>query len=208
MKKTSLSIALALIGAGAHAQVDETFAFCDAQGNTLANGSVVNVSELTLDEFGDGEDYMTADLRIKNVSDAVAQYSMTVNIKTMDNGKLKHCFPSVCEFYAEQGIVNRTDFGAMKAGAEKEIQSEWLPTGTGLCTVSYTIQHYSYNTATSSYDYVGAGHTVTVNYCNGVSHIDGVQASCNGKTYNLQGQEVGTGYHGLVILNGKKTIRK
>lgn len=42
----------------------------------------------------------------------------------------------------------------------------------------------------------------------GISHISPNAVRSGGKTYNILGQEVGNGYKGIVIVDGKKMVRK
>lgn len=43
---------------------------------------------------------------------------------------------------------------------------------------------------------------------NGIGAVKGETAKGDGKMYNLQGQMVGDNYKGVVIINGKKFLKK
>lgn len=66
----------------------------------------------------------------------------------------------------------------------------------------------------------GAPNTLTLFFTGEKSYIDGSSVSTgislpvvcsrrtDGRAYNLKGMQVGTGYHGIVIKNGRKIIQK
>lgn len=207
MKKTLLSIALSFFAMGAMAQVDETFLFCNSEGETIANGSVLNVTEGEEDEFSGGV-LMKSGLYVKyNGTSAGGWAGMSLDIKKMDNGRLQHCFPGNCFSYDKPGIIVRSEAGSVKKDFVQDINSEWMPAAKGMCTVAYSLR-----VTDRDGNMQAEGPTVTVNYCNGVeapANVPSINAATTGgPVYNLQGQAVGQDYKGIVITNGKKQVKK
>lgn len=207
MKKSLLTFGLAIISLGAMAQIDESFSFCDKDGNAIANGTTINVTEGEYDDIMEQTVMHSGVYVCYNVSGFAG---MRVEISRMDNGTLQHCFPDQCVMKFNTCEFITTPQSGKRAGTIESLNSEWLAEGEGLTTVSYTLLKFVRNDDGTSYELVGEGATITVNYCNGVypDRIESVGSSvADSKTYNLIGQEVRSDNHGVIIRNGKKVIQ-
>ena len=194
------------------AQTDEAFAFVNANGEVIANGSTITVKNYEINDYGDI--LMPSGLSVKNVSDLgpeVSQSSMKVKISQMSNGALQHCFPSECVVYKEVGEY-QGEKALLKAGSTKLVSSEWLPVAYGTCTVIYTLQRYSYDKDKKTYTFIADGPSVTVNYIydeESVVAINEISTDVQKyKAVNLQGLPVTSQYKGIVIIDGKKVFVK
>ncbi|MCF0192797.1 MAG: hypothetical protein HUK05_05180 [Prevotella sp.] len=212
MKKLyTLALSL-LMGVCAFAQIDETFVFTDEEGNIIPNGTTITVN-LYEEAPITGDMMFPSGLYVKNNSTANALAGMKFNIKTMDNGEISHCFPGNCQRYKSIGEVVREGAFGIKAGENKDIESEWFPTAKGKCTVTYTIllMELIISEKFPKYAEKAVGATVTVNYIyddNSTSIKDITLDKKSANKYNLNGQIVNNDYKGVVIKSGKKYLNK
>ena len=155
-------------------------------------------------------------LYVKNNSNANSNAGMIGNIKTMDNGTVRHCFPGTCQPFSSTGsntIINAQ--GGIKAGVSQNIMSEWIPTAKGNCTVTYTILLLEQTKPMPpTYDEKAECASVTVNYVyddSSVLSISDINADKTVKSntlVNIAGQKVNNNYKGVVVKNGKKVLVK
>ena len=207
MKKTLLSLALALLCLGANAQTKEELVFCDKDGNIYPDGAVITATEKTEDPYGGGEDYYDSGIFVGYIGEDIAcNAGLALDIQHMDNGVLSQCFPNDCVIYNTPGQIVRTGTEVVYAGTYTNLRSEWVPGPgtTGYCTVVYTLRIHD-----NMKFYVGDGPTITVHFCNGAfpaSIASAKQTNADARMYTITGQPATAKTRGLVIANGKKAV--
>lgn len=208
MKKI-FTLCLGLFAALAiQAQSDFPLQFADKDGNVIADGSTLNLTEAEVDDFGGI--MMPSGLYVKNTTGAEVQCGGSFNVSTMSNGAFQSCFPSNCMQASKVGSYT-TQNGALGAGELKTMQTEWMPTAEGSCTVTYQLMTYKQNAITKKWNADKYGPTVTLNFVYGTSGIADAARLDNsekGICYDLMGRRVSQPAKGLYIVNGRKVIVK
>ena len=190
------------------AQSDFPLQFADKDGNVIADGSTLNLTEAEVDDFGGI--MMPSGLYVKNTTSAEVQCGGSFNVSTMSNGAFQSCFPSNCMQASKVGSYT-TQNGALGAGELKTMQTEWMPTAEGSCTVTYQLMTYKQNAITKKWNADKYGPTVTLNFVYGTSGIADAARLDNsekGICYDLMGRRVSQPAKGLYIVNGRKVIVK
>ena len=167
MKKI-LSLCLAVLAAvAARAATNEDLMFCDADGNTYADGTVLVLTDIEDNLFGeDGSDNLyiiNSNLYVTNTTEELRHVVLTYTISEITRGTHSCCFPSTCVTMTSTGSFE-SDKGSMKAGVVKNMITEWYTGGEGSCTVTYTLHAYQYDSSSADYNYLGEGPTITVQY--------------------------------------------
>ncbi len=196
---------------------DNSFAFIDADGNTVADGSVLTRTETTEELI---ESYISSGLFVQNVTNGVAYLKIETNIKEMPTGTAHSiCFPGNCVRTQSTGTGESPNVEGEEAGSKNSMQAEWIHNGTyGTCTVTYTIKVYSYdgkvekkigNTSfwVDSYSFQGDGPSVTINYVNadpaGIDNTNAETQETSTAYYDLQGRRMPQPGKGLYIKKAK-----
>lgn len=187
------------------AQNDFPLQFADKNGNVITDGTTLNITEAEDDGFG--EILMPSGLYVKNTSNEEVQCAGSFEIKLMSNGAFQSCFPSNCMQASNVGSYT-TQNGAIGAGDLKTMQTEWLPTAEGTCTVVYQLLTYKQNVITKKWNIDKYGPTVTLNFVYGTSGINSTRVSKPDTYYDLMGRRVATPAKGLYIVNGRQVIIK
>ena len=187
------------------AQSDFPLQFADKNGNVITDGTTLNITEAEDDGFG--EILMPSGLYVKNTSNEEVQCAGSFDIKLMSNGAFQSCFPSNCMQASNVGSYT-TQNGAIGAGDLKTMQTEWLPTAEGTCTVTYQLLTYKKNVITQKWNVDKYGPTVTLNFAYSTSSISAVKANHSVTYHDLQGRRVVRPTKGLYIVNGKKVFIK
>ena len=114
-------------------EIDNTFAFVDADGNVVPDGSIVTISKPVEEDdgFGGVIYQMPSGLFVRN-SDDQASLLVNYDIARIDNGRFQICFPSTCISRASKGSYKTTG-GTLKANETRNLQTEWLPESYGQC---------------------------------------------------------------------------
>lgn len=201
MKKL-FTLCLGLIAALAtQAQNEFPLQFADKDGNIIADGSVVVLTDAIVDEaFGDVQ--IPAHLYVKNISDAAVEGGGFYEVTRLDNGDFQTCFPVTCTRRMEIGEWE-TGNGTIEAGALKDMQTEWFPTEDGICTVVYQLVTYKQNAITKAWAIEKAGPTITINFAYGAAGINAIAKTTDTvKYFNMQGQPVSNPTRGMFV---KKT---
>ena len=171
MKKLfTLCMSMLLMGT-AHAQIvndeelDESFVFTDLEGNEVANGSTIVVSELN------EEGQMVVPLKAKNASGEKVAVSMYEDISNMPNGEWQTCAFGNCMQLEKSGYSPKN---IMDAAYNAGIQTEWIPAANGYATWEARLQIHIFNitkktvfgqtTETAGDEVIGYGPTVTVRF--------------------------------------------
>lgn len=133
MKKIfTLFVSLLLcMAATAQGTVDDKFVFTDLEGNTVADGSVIVVSEVN------EEGQMVVPLKVKNVSGDRAAVSMYENINAKPSGTWQTCAFGNCMELEESGYSQKN---IEPADYEASIQTEWIPEQGKYATWEATLQ--------------------------------------------------------------------
>jgi len=191
--------------------VNTTLVFVNEQGEEIANGSVIDVKEAEIDDFGTIQ--LPSGLYVKNTTSSSVYTSMAYTISQIDNGTFQICFPSYCITKDVAGVFETTQ-GTLAGNKTVSAQCEWFPSqegAYGTVVAKLQIILYKYNAVTKQYSKNGYGPTVTVNF--NYTDADDVKSinaeDSNDVAYNLAGQAVDENtYKGIVVKNGKKYLKK
>lgn len=182
------------------AQSDFPLQFADKDGNIIADGTVLNLTTVETDDFGDVQ--MPSGLWVKNTTSADVQGGGSYRITTLSNGSFQTCFPANCVSNNKTGNYE-TSNGAIAAGELKSMQTEWLPVNSGSCVVTYQLVTYKQNVITKQWQKEKTGPTVTLNFnydMAGVGSIVNNKNVCSVEYYNLTGRRVKAPVHGMNIV--------
>ena len=138
MRKLFTFFALCLLTLSATAQ---QYVFIDKNGHAYDDGATITCSDAQDDGFGGIA--VPAGLFVKNVgATAGSQVGIEATISKIDNGRLQLCFPTNCQSYEEAGTYEPTGKATLAADEAKDLQTEWMPTEQGECTVVYKAKSY------------------------------------------------------------------
>lgn len=204
------------------AEVDETFAFTDASGNTVAGGSIINVTEPTVKTETDPDfgtttttTYYESKLYVKNVSGEHAGAALNFTVQAKPAGSWQTCFLGTCQTFDDSkiGVVQTKAAADFDPALEPQsLQDEWfIEEGTyGTCTVVFQLVTYNveYKTAYGFSWYSvttekGKGPSVTVNYI--YADPAGINANVADKKlnsvtyYDLSGRKVNYPASGVYV---------
>ena len=118
-----------------HAQSNFPIQFADKDGNIIADGTTLTITDYEEDEY----------------------------TGAMSNGAFQSCFPVNCMQASAVGDYTTSD-GALAAGALKSMQTEWLPAAEGSCSVTYQLVTYKKNPITQKWTKDQEGPAVTLNF--------------------------------------------
>lgn len=203
--KFVVTVLLSVMAAGMQAQeIDNTFRFVDANGNPVANGSTINVSEITEDPFGEGF-FISTGLSVENTTNAEAYLAAEVSVKSLPNGSFQVCFPQECI----SGVTGSftTGNGNIAANAKKDLATEWIPAGEGQYGTATTAVKLKVMTRSGKfpnfkYAFKAYGPEVTVNCIYGdKTAISGVTAdgTASFNVYDITGKTVVKGADNTVV---------
>ena len=193
-----------------HAQSDFPIQFADKDGNIIADGSTLNITDYEEDEFIGT--LMSSGLYVKNTTDGEVQCAGSFVINTMSNGSFQSCFPENC--MQAPGIGNyTTQSGALEAGALKGMQTEWLPKAPGSCSVKYQLVTYKLNSITKQWSQDKFGPTVTLNFTYSTTGLKTPAEVQSVTYYDIQGRPVSQPTRGIFIqkttlADGSSIVRK
>ena len=219
MKKIfTLFTSLLLLGAPAFAQeddeeLDETFVFVDANGNTIADGTVLNIN--TLNEEGQ----MVVPLWVKNTSGDRAAVSMWETIDGKPSGDWQTCAFGSCMIlrqtgYSAKSIVDADYFG--------DIETEWIPEEEDYASWTATLQIHVFNISqkvnfgqtleTAGDVIIGYGPKVTVNftYADPAGIDDAQRTTAQARSYySADGRRLPAARKGLnIVRTADGSVRK
>ena len=138
MKKIFTLLSLCLLTLSASAQ---QYVFTDKNGNVLEDGVTITCNEVEDDGFGGIA--LSPGISIKNVNaNEGSQLAIEATISKIDNGSVQLCFPTNCHIYNDTGTYEPNEKATLTTGEVKVIQTEWLPTAYGECTVTYKAKGY------------------------------------------------------------------
>lgn len=217
MKKL-LTLCLALLcSAAIFAQADNTFRFVDANGTVYPDGSVLNLTELEEDLFG--EMMVSSGLYVENTTAGSQYIRCTIDVKSLtEESSIKFCVLQNCSNYPAVGSYSKS--GLESAGKKDDLQLEWLVAldedeegnvtpRPGNCTIDLTADVMNADGSLRA-----AGPTITINFSYtdpaGVSGITADKDATVIARYNAAGQQIGAAQKGLNIvrLSNGKTIKQ
>lgn len=137
MKKLLTLLFLFSVAASLMAQSGTSLVFVDQDGNVVADGTTISRTHVEESVFGDR--YIGTGLFVKNTSDASVGMQVAYQIETMDNGEFQICFPVNCIRKSEAGSYT-TESGTMAAGAQNDLQCEWITQAYGSCRATLRIE--------------------------------------------------------------------
>ena len=191
------------------AQSDFPLHFVDKNGNEIADGSTLIITDWIDDGFGGI--MVPSGLAVKNTSDAEVQCAGAFTVRSISNGAFQSCFPMNCMQARTVGDYT-TQNGAMAAGDLKNMQTEWLPDpdSEGTCTVVYQLITYKQNPITKQWTVDKYGPTVTMNFAYGTTGINNAPTSNAQRStcYDLMGRRVSKPAKGVYIINGRQVVIK
>ena len=200
LMKDFFTLCLAMIATLAvQAQDNFPLQFADKDGNIIADGSIIDLTNVEDDGFGDVQ--MPSGLYVKNNSDATVQCAGSFTVQAISNGVFQSCFPASCMSASTVGD-HTTQNGPLEAGTLKDMNTEWLPETEGTCTVVYQLVTYKQNTITKVWSEDQRGPTITMNFSynpSNVSTTKGGKAVRSVSYYSLTGREVKNPTHGVFI---------
>jgi len=165
------------VGALQAQEIDQSFVFCDEDGEIIENGATVirNVVE----QF-DGSEVINSGIWVLNLAGTSSDHlKMIYDIQRIDNGTYQICFPMNCNMKTETGIYE-TGLGQLSSDLQ-DIQSEWFPLADGECVVKLTIEIYSREGFfPPSYVFKATGPSITLRFVKGEQPQPGVPGDVNG----------------------------
>lgn len=195
-----------------NASVDTEVVFADADGNAYADGEVLVLTDLEENIMGDVASdnvyQINSGLYVYNMSESVREVGLKYTVEEISRGTHSCCFPTLCVTMTSTGEYE-TDHTTMKAGALKNQITEWYTAGEGNCTATYTIQLYSYDSSTKSYNYLGEGNTITVKYVysssTGINTVSAGDNVLDTEYYDITGRKTSNPSHGVFIKKTRLT---
>lgn len=195
-------------------EVDQTFQFVDAQGNAVADGTVITIYGI------DADGKMMVPLSVKNMAGEKAAVSMYETIDGKPSGTWQTCAFGNCMMLNETGYSSKS---VVAADYDGEIETEWIPEEGKYASWTATLQIQIFNivtktafgrtTETVGTDVIGYGPKVTVNFVYNAesAHIGSAQTDVTPvEYYNLRGQRISSPQKGLCVvrLSNGKTLKQ
>ncbi len=145
------------------AQSDFPIQFADKDGNIIADGSTLILTEVEDDGFG--SIMVPSNLFVKNTTEDELHCFGSFTINSIGSGMFQSCFPANCKSVSAKGSYT-TQEGALGAGELKNMLTEWLPTEEGTCEVTYQLVTCKQNVITKKWvkDKMGPVVTLIFNY--------------------------------------------
>ena len=212
MKKIFTSVLMLLFATSiAFAQEAEPLLqFVNSEGNVVADGTTVNVTEGETDVFGDIQ--FPTGISVQNISGDEIYVGISYNVTKLDNGSFQICFPLNCMNISNTG-EGKTPQGKMATDEKKSLMAEWLPAenGFGTCSVELQANVYTYNAITKEYKLDEEGPKITVNMIyKDPASVQNLENTVHEKArYNNVGQAVNGEQHGvnIVLFENGKTVK-
>lgn len=182
------------------AQSDFPLQFADKDGNIIADGTTLNLTESIVDDFNDVQ--IPTHLYVKNISESEVQGGGSYTIASIGSGAFQTCFPENCVQQRNSGTY-QTEPGVFAAGVLKDMNTEWLPTTEGTCQVTYQLITFKQNPITKKWNKDKEGPTITLNFNYNSASID--PAATNGNVlkveyYSVTGHQVPKATLGMYIV--------
>ena len=203
MKKIFTFIFCMVATLAANAQNDFPIQYADEQGNVIADGTTLSLTECEEDAFGGI--LMPSGLYVKNISSEDVVAGSEYTISRMTNGAFQTCFPENCIQKQSAGTY-QSETGTIAAGVLKDMQTEWLPDQEGSCNVEYQLLTYKLNKVTKKYSLDGRGPKVILNFNYNPTAINGVVTTTKISSVNyftVDGRRVAVPANGVYVVKVK-----
>ena len=142
-------------------EINETFMFVDEDYNVIENGATIT-RNVAVDYDGTSQ-VIHSGISVMDMGASVNDYlCMHYSISRIDNGSFQICFPTTCNYKDEEGDYVTAPGQLM--GDIQDIQSEWILTGDGVCTVTLSIEVMNRTGFPPQYHHVADGPTLTINF--------------------------------------------
>lgn len=216
--KSLLLIAAAMFTTASYAQVDKTFSFVDKDGKEIPSGTVWTANHVEENDYGAVQ--VPSEVFVKNNTNERQGVGAFVNVKKIESGSFKICFPMNCLAGITGGMA-RTEGNAMNAGETKTLESEWFPEADGVCDVLVKLEYYNINKnkfGMESFELVDDEEldnpmpSITIHFVKGATAINGIKDGENVEVtgiYDATGKQMQTTQKGLNIvkLSNGKTLK-
>lgn len=178
---------------------DNDVVFVDAQGQTIADRTVLTMNEATMNDFDEMEVALKG-VYVKNTTASSVNVNMNAVVTSLPTGSFSCCLGTSCLSIAKKGTLSITGI-ALTAGETKQITStEWKPTENSYGTCSVDLQLGTGSSVN--------GPKVTVNFVytdpTGINNISADKAPAtrkmlkdgrlfivkNGRTFGLAGEVI------------------
>lgn len=191
-----------------------TLQFVDANGNVVSDGTTLTISDI--EETPEGLE-INSGLSVKNTTSDDVYTCANIEILSIDNGKIRSCFPSSCQEIDHVGSFS-TQKGSVSANSTTGFQTEWKPESPesyGACTATFQLQLYKRimvpGSISPKYELNAYGPKVKINFIysnptniNGIKN-DEIKAVA---FYNINGQQIvnpiSSGVTIVKFSNGKR----
>ncbi len=213
MKKVFTMCFGLLAALAVQAQSDFPLQFADKDGNIIADGTTLNLTETEEDAFGSVQ--MPSGLYVKNISTADVQGGGSYTIQTLSSGAFQTCFPKNC-VRKTTTCTEDTDNDVFAAGSLTDMQTEWFPDAEGSCVVVYQLKTYKKNPITKQWSVDKEGPSVTLNFTYSTTGVAAAKTDTKANAvtyYDLSGRQVTTPAHGIYVrkavnADGTESVRK
>lgn len=199
MKKIT-TIVLFVLGALSIQAQDFPLRFVDGSGNEVADGSVLDLTDV--EDLGFGDVQISSGLYVENITSENVVCGTEYTITALPNGAFQTCFPTNCVMRETTGSW-MSETGTLAANEKKSIQTEWLPYDPGTAVVEFQLLKYKLNPVTQKYAIDARGPKVTMRFIfNPTGNLDAVAAPRVVSTtfHTLDGRCVLSPNHGLHIV--------
>ena len=160
MKKITTIILLVMGALSIQAQ-DFPLRFVDSNGNEVADGSVLDLTEV--EDLGFGDVQISSGLFVENLTSEDVACGSEYSITALPNGAFQTCFPTNCVMREMTGSWT-SETGTLAAHEKKSIQTEWLPYDPGTAVAEFQLLKYKLNPVTQKYAIDSRGPKVTLRF--------------------------------------------
>lgn len=160
MKKITTFILLVMGVLSIQAQ-DFPLRFVDNNGNEVADGSVLDLTEV--EDLGFGDVQISSGLFVENLTSEDVVCGSEYSITALPNGAFQTCFPTNCVMRETTGSWT-SETGTLAAHEKKSIQTEWLPYDPGTAVAEFQLLRYKLNPVTQKYAIDARGPKVTLRF--------------------------------------------
>ena len=204
---TGFAIALSM-----DAQSNFLVQFADKNGNIIADGTTLDITNYETSDFGDV--MMPSGLYAKNTTSEAIRVKGKYTIISMENGRFQTCFPTNCMSQKAAGSYE-TQEGQLTPLELKDMQTEWIPTGEGVCQVTYQLCYYAMNDFGRESLQNGPILTLNMTYGQsaGIAHATPQSAIRSVDYYDLAGRHIEKPQSGVYVMktvyaNGATAVAK
>lgn len=138
--------------------------FADAEGNIIADGTVLtlNTPEEMEDEFDDGV-IIPSGVYVKNTTAEDIYCGTEYTVSQISNGALQTCFPLNCIQRRSTGTWT-SEVGTINGNILKSMQTEWIPDAEGTLKAEFQLLKYKLNPVTKKYTVESDGPTIQMHF--------------------------------------------